>query len=282
MTNERQTSSSTIAIVVLVVVILLGLVTVVVCGGAGILYLRINRMSVPPQEAPSQPIPQQVPPPKELPPEQQPAEAESGGMDARETHSARDDRIEVFKTSRPFVIQPGERHAVLTETFGEPTFDRADNQVERTVGASGDVWRRAVYHANIPINVPFGEDLSIIETNVVLSFQYRTDTGTIWSVGVRDHAGIFHNSIGALDLSMNLTKAKEKLGHPKESKRYSPPLILERVVWEGDELIYVCEFLTEPHSDPPVTYNAGDMHSLDVFAARHAPEGYVQHLLNME
>ncbi|HET6883079.1 MAG TPA: hypothetical protein VFI31_23120, partial [Pirellulales bacterium] len=142
------------------------------------------------------------------------------------------------------------------------------------------VWRRAVYHANIPVNVPLGEQFTITHTNIVLSFQYRTDTGRVWGVGILDNAGIFRNSIGALDLSCDVTKAKEKLGPPKTSKRYSPPLILERIIWESDDLIYVCEFYTEPHTSSPLTYNAGDMYSLDVISSRHAPEEYVRQLLN--
>jgi hypothetical protein len=185
----------------------------------------------------------------------------------------------VLEGEGAFAVQPGCPDRNLVKILGRPHLRVPDAVVEGLPGVSGRRWRRAVYFVQIPVNVPVGNGGVLTHISLNLRFQYRTDTKTVWGVGVTDVTGTFRKSLGALSALTDLKQATELLGEPDAVEKYPPPMILQKCIWVARDLVYVCEFFREPHRESVRTYRAGDLCGFEVFARRQAPKGYTARVL---
>lgn len=181
-------------------------------------------------------------------------------------------RDDGFSQSAPkFQFEPGVSIEDVKRVLGEPEVDDIDESLKYDgvvvpVGEAG-VWRTLVYLQMHDVRSGIASQVS-----VNLCFQYRSDTGKVWSVRIMDRAQILDVFLDKIPLRGTIDDCVERLGSPTREGKEAP--IVGRKCWIIGRRGYRVDFCTDYHADPITPCKKGRFQSAMVCDLDLAPKGF--------
>lgn len=174
-------------------------------------------------------------------------------------------------TSFPITLAQAFKDA--RKTMGTPEIDEKDESLADIGVAEGSIdlknWRHAVYMTMTPLGK---EGLEAVSVNI--RFQYRRDTGQIWSIRIMDSWKVYDCTLYGLRTRWHLEEFCKELGAPKRTAPQTKAM--DNYFWIKGKVGYRIEIFNKQIRDVGVVNEKGEAASIGVCDLEIAPPGVKQ------
>ncbi|MEK7865977.1 MAG: hypothetical protein AAB434_04795 [Planctomycetota bacterium] len=182
------------------------------------------------------------------------------------------EREATFSPSAPdFQFEPGASVEEVKKALGEPDLDEVDESLKYdgvvVSPEEAGLWRDLLYLQMHDVSSGLASQVS-----VNLRFQYRSDTGKIWSVRIADPARVMDVFLDEIPMRGTIDDCVERLGEPTGEGTTAP--IVGQKCWIRGRRGYRVDYYTENHADPITPCRAGQLQMALVCDLDLAPRGF--------